>query len=591
VGAVVFAFGEKRSSHRPWQNHELAEFYRAIDILGRAGVAVVPDMGISDEGDPWFAFCRGDTGDVVVHIARIDGLLVATSIASKEIIRGAQMRNIIDAVTRIAPLGVPVADAERRLFLHPAVVLTAFIAAALAFTKQAEAQEAHSGAAAKGADPHSSTARMVSAPKATAGEMFGAAPVATGEVNTASDGPVGLEASVSLAALISAATAVVGPATDWVGHDPTPTPSELLPSGGPYEHSLLHPLTYSLIFPAVSSDAATRESGSPQATSTVAANWHGAGDVTPGSATLAAPATAADLSAQSAAFQPAQPASDHSTAILDNIFDHLVGPPAHIGTAAVTAPVVQSPTVAPATPDPTHGVDLSTISPVALAVLLGSPTTDPANATSSGVSSSAAASSSTHSSDPTSQGTTSGDSTPTADSFHSAAAAPSSDAASPASSGTTSSGSAPTADALGTGPSTNVVTPSPSVSAATTAAAAAPPATIVIAADPDQALGQLLDYGQSSHPMTGAFAVSPVLALVLPVYAAEVSQPVRLIVFDSTAISLPIFELTKGVVFVSDHELGVSPAQALPANMVMVDLANGGTMTLLGVVDTAHLTY
>src|ERR1700733_7499557 len=119
MSAVVFAFDSGRSYHRPWQNHELAEFYRAIDILGRAGLAVVPDMGVSDEGDPWFAFCRADTGDVVVHFARIDGLLVATSIASKDIVRGAALRNIIDAVLRLEPLSLPVASTDRRLFLHP----------------------------------------------------------------------------------------------------------------------------------------------------------------------------------------------------------------------------------------------------------------------------------------------------------------------------------------------------------------------------------------------------------------------------------------------------------------------------------------
>lgn len=473
MGAVVFAFREGRSPHRPWQNHELAEFYRAIDILGRAGVVVVPDMGISDEGDPWFAFCRGDTGDVVVHIARIDGLLVATSIASKEIIRGAQMRNIVDAVTRIAPLGVPVADADRRLFLHPAVVLTAFIAAALAFTKQAEAQEAHSGAAAKGAEPQASTARMVAAPKTAAGEMFGVAPVASGEGNSTSDGPTGIEASLSLAALISAAAAVLGPATGSAEHDPSTMQSELLPSARPYEHSLLHPLTYSLIFPAVSGDAVAQESGSPQAASTVAANWHSAGDVTPGSAALAVPAAAVDLSAQSAAFQPSQPASDHFTAVADAIFDHLAGPPAHIGTVAVTAPAAaQTSSVAPATPDPTHGVDLSTISPVALAVLLGWSATGPANAASSGVTSSAAASSGATSS----QDATSGDSAPPADASKTAATATSADVASPASSGAASSGgSAPTADASDTGPSTHVVSPSSSVSALTTAGPATSP--------------------------------------------------------------------------------------------------------------------
>ncbi len=81
------------------------------------------------------------------------------------------------------------------------------------------------------------------------------------------------------------------------------------------------------------------------------------------------------------------------------------------------------------------------------------------------------------------------------------------------------------------------------------------------------------------------------LAADLSAFTAAQTQPVRLIIFDSSAITLPVFELTTGVVFVSDHELGVSPAQASHANVVTVVLATGGSMTLLGVVDTAHLTF
>ena len=35
-----------------------------------------PERGLSDEGDPWFAFCRPDDGEVIVHIAQIGGVYV-----------------------------------------------------------------------------------------------------------------------------------------------------------------------------------------------------------------------------------------------------------------------------------------------------------------------------------------------------------------------------------------------------------------------------------------------------------------------------------------------------------------------------------
>ena len=31
------------------------------------------DLGVTDEGDPWFVFCDAESGDVVAHFARIGG--------------------------------------------------------------------------------------------------------------------------------------------------------------------------------------------------------------------------------------------------------------------------------------------------------------------------------------------------------------------------------------------------------------------------------------------------------------------------------------------------------------------------------------
>ena len=48
--------------NRQWNNQEIADFYRAADILKRAGLDVEIDSGMTDEGEPWFVFVRS-SGD------------------------------------------------------------------------------------------------------------------------------------------------------------------------------------------------------------------------------------------------------------------------------------------------------------------------------------------------------------------------------------------------------------------------------------------------------------------------------------------------------------------------------------------------
>ncbi len=107
-----------------------------VDILGRAGLSVDTDMGMSDEGDPWFVFCRADCGDVIAHFARIDGQFVAASVAVDETYRGANFRQIVERMVKSQPLVLPPAGRGTRLLMHPSVVLTAFVATALAHSER-----------------------------------------------------------------------------------------------------------------------------------------------------------------------------------------------------------------------------------------------------------------------------------------------------------------------------------------------------------------------------------------------------------------------------------------------------------------------
>ena len=119
----------RRKQPSRWTNQELAEFYRVSEILSRSGLNVETESGLSDEGDPWLAFARVDSGEVVAHFARIDGVFIAASAVTQEIYRGAELRNLINQMLGRHPMLVPPSSGDRVL-LHPGVALTAFVAAA-----------------------------------------------------------------------------------------------------------------------------------------------------------------------------------------------------------------------------------------------------------------------------------------------------------------------------------------------------------------------------------------------------------------------------------------------------------------------------
>ncbi|WP_148213355.1 hypothetical protein [Rhodospirillum centenum] len=133
---------------KSWANQELAEFYRVVEILNRAGLAVSIDSGWSDEGDPWLVFLRDDSSEVIAHFAKIDGRLVASNGATGDTIRGSNFRDLLNALVRMQPLVLPPASpATAKLYLHPSVILSAFVAAALMLLSDASPAEASEASA------------------------------------------------------------------------------------------------------------------------------------------------------------------------------------------------------------------------------------------------------------------------------------------------------------------------------------------------------------------------------------------------------------------------------------------------------------
>ncbi len=119
-----------KDEKRQWNNQEIADFYRAVDILKRAGLDVEVDSGMTDEGEPWFVFVRSLDGEVLAHFAQIDGQFVAVSSLNHEVYKGSDIRQIVDQMLDKHPLVVPKDRNSGKLYLHPTAAVTAFLAAA-----------------------------------------------------------------------------------------------------------------------------------------------------------------------------------------------------------------------------------------------------------------------------------------------------------------------------------------------------------------------------------------------------------------------------------------------------------------------------
>jgi RTX calcium-binding nonapeptide repeat (4 copies) len=126
---------------RDWSAQELAEFYRVESALVQAGLNIDTERGLSDEGEPWFAFCRRGDGEVIVHIARIGGFYTLAGPGYEEIAHGPDIGTLVrDLITRHPLVHVPgnKRGSPSKIFLHPAALLAAVVATA--FFKSSEAR-------------------------------------------------------------------------------------------------------------------------------------------------------------------------------------------------------------------------------------------------------------------------------------------------------------------------------------------------------------------------------------------------------------------------------------------------------------------
>ena len=120
-------YEKERSKKRNWDNQDIADFFRTVDILKQAGLQTETDSGVTDEGDPWFVFLRPENGDVIAHFAQIDGRFIAVSSLNQEVYTGKDIRSIVDQLLERHPMLLPQTRNGGRLLLHPTAALSAFL--------------------------------------------------------------------------------------------------------------------------------------------------------------------------------------------------------------------------------------------------------------------------------------------------------------------------------------------------------------------------------------------------------------------------------------------------------------------------------
>jgi len=126
---AVLQWPGRSEARAGWTNDELAELYRVEHALRQAAFAVETDAGVSDEGDPWFVFCHPD-GQVVVHIARIDGLYHLFCLTLLEPLTGTSFVALTKAYVSTLPKPQAIPPGSG-VIAHPSALLSLLVAAAM----------------------------------------------------------------------------------------------------------------------------------------------------------------------------------------------------------------------------------------------------------------------------------------------------------------------------------------------------------------------------------------------------------------------------------------------------------------------------
>jgi hypothetical protein len=141
MSAQVVPLVKRFQRPHDWTQCELAEFYRVESALIQAGLELETDRGVTDEGDPWFVFCRTDNGDVFIHFARIDGQYVAVGAALEQVVEGKDFPALVQEMLTTQAWVMAKSRNTSNVFLHPSALLIALVGAAFFHSGDAKAAE------------------------------------------------------------------------------------------------------------------------------------------------------------------------------------------------------------------------------------------------------------------------------------------------------------------------------------------------------------------------------------------------------------------------------------------------------------------
>jgi hypothetical protein len=127
VTSRVVAFFRPKRRAADWSQEEIAELYRIEHALIQARFSIETDRGVSDEGDPWFVFCKAD-GEVLVHITRTDNSYLLYAVGLPRALVGTAIGDLSRSFVSQIPANVPVRPSDgAKLMVHPAATLAVLI--------------------------------------------------------------------------------------------------------------------------------------------------------------------------------------------------------------------------------------------------------------------------------------------------------------------------------------------------------------------------------------------------------------------------------------------------------------------------------
>ncbi|MGF1446370.1 MAG: hypothetical protein ACFBRM_09235 [Pikeienuella sp.] len=195
-------------ARRGWTNDERAQFARIERMLQDAGFGIEVEHGVTEEGEPWCVFCAASTGDVIIHVACIDGRFMFDSTALPRPIEGASFQRCAERFFDDLALPAPLNQRRGQVYLHPSALLASLFITVLLYAQATTEQPLFVDEAvdvddpdAPGAQPHPLALRIKSLAQQVADFFTGNETSAQGQQGYVNPAMAAIPAGMALAAI------------------------------------------------------------------------------------------------------------------------------------------------------------------------------------------------------------------------------------------------------------------------------------------------------------------------------------------------------------------------------------------------------